>query len=233
MTLTDGSMVALVVLMGAVLGLWAARRSPVLAVGGLGALALWLLVTAGLAKAGALAVWTAQPPRVPLLPLVFLGVVLLLRRTATFRALVAATPRAWPILAQSFRIPVELLLYALYVSDRAPVQVTFEGRNLDILVGATAPLMAWVVARGRASAALVVGWNALGLCVLANTVFIVVTSSPGPLHLDWPGAPFTALATWPLVWLPAFLAPLAVTLHVVSLQQAVPLLHRTHERTLS
>jgi|GEM_PF-6363278 len=41
----------------------------------------------------------------------------------------------------------------------------------------------------------------------------------GPLHLSWPGTPFTAIATWPMVWLPAFLAPLAVFLHGVSLQR--------------
>jgi len=38
---------------------------------------------------------------------------------------------------------------------------------------------------------------------------------------------------WPLVWLPAFLAPLAVLLHVTSIQQAVPLLRGTPARTQS
>ncbi|RKI05803.1 hypothetical protein D7Y13_21655 [Corallococcus praedator] len=59
----------------------------------------------------------------------------------------------------------------------------------------------------------------LGLAVLANTIFTVATSAPGPLHLDWPGVPFTAIATWPVIWLPALLAPLAVFLHVMSLCQ--------------
>jgi len=230
MNATDLAMVGLVALMAALLGLWAARRSRPLALGALGGLGLWLAATAALASRGVLSDWTARPPRVPLLPVAFLATVLVLRRTATFRALVAETPRAWPILAQTFRVPVELILYALYANYRAPVQVTFEGRNLDVLVGLTAPLVGWMVSRGRASPAVVVGWNALGLGVLANTVFTVVTSSPGPLHLDWPGAPFTALATWPLVWLPAFLAPLAVFFHVVSMQQAVPLLRSTTER---
>jgi hypothetical protein len=226
MNLTDGSMVVLVAGMAALVSLWLARRSRMLALGFLGALGLWLAATAVLANAGVLSDWTARPPRVALLPLAFLATALLLGRTATFRSLVAATPRAWTLLAQTFRVPVELILFALYATGRAPVQITFEGRNLDVLVGLTAPLMAWWVWRRRASPALVVGWNVLGLGILANTVVTVLTSTPGPMHLPWPGAPFTALAAWPLVWLPAFLAPLAVFLHVVSLQQTAPLLLR-------
>jgi hypothetical protein len=101
------------------------------------------------------------------------------------------------------------------------VQVTFEGRNFDILVGLTAPVAAWLVARRLASPAAVLCWNLAGLAVLANTIGTVATSVPGPLHLAWPGEPFTALAEWPLVWLPAFLAPLAVLLHIFSLRQTL------------
>ncbi|HSP18430.1 MAG TPA: hypothetical protein VLQ79_02880 [Myxococcaceae bacterium] len=233
MNLTDASMVGLVAVMAAHIGRWVARSSRPLAVGVLGARALWLAVTAGLANAGVLSAWTARPPRVPLLAVAALGAALLLGRTATFRGMVDDTPRSWPILAQTFRVPVELILFGLYASGRAPAQVTFEGRNLDILVGLTAPLVAWGVSRERAGAALAVGWNVLGLAVLANTVVTVVTSTPGPLHLDWPGAPFTAIATWPMVWLPAFLAPLAVFLHAVSLQQSASALRRAAARHAS
>ena len=226
MNLADASTVVLVAVMAAVTGLWLARQSRPLALRFLGALGLWLAATAWLASAGVLADWTARPPRIPLLPLTFLATTVLLGRTGRFRALVEATPRPWPLLAQTFRVPVELTLFSLYATGRAPVQITFEGRNLDILVGLTAPLMAWWVWRRRASPALVVGWNVLGLLILANTVVTVLTSTPGPLHQPWPGAPFTAIAAWPLVWLPAFLAPLAVALHVISLQQTVPLLLR-------
>ncbi|MHC5539854.1 hypothetical protein ACYOEI_16670, partial [Singulisphaera rosea] len=49
-----------------------------------------------------------------------------------------------------------------------------------------------------------------------------------PLHLDWPGDPFTAIATWPVVWIPALLAPIGIALHVVSILQALasPDLHK-------
>jgi len=169
------------------------------------------------------------------LPLVVLGAVaigLLLRRTAAFRTLLRSTPVYWPIGLQVFRVAVETILFALHKTGRAPVQVTFEGRNFDILVGLTAPLVAWAVARGRANPWLVVGWNALGLGVLVNTMAVVATSTPGPLFL-WPGAPFTELLRWPLVWIPAFLAPVALMLHVASLQQTVSLVRSSPQRTQS
>jgi len=128
-------------------------------------------------------------------------------------------PPAWPIAAQTFRVGVELALFALHAAGRAPVQITFEGRNFDVLVGLSAPWIGWLVATGRIGTKGALAWNVIGLAVLANTVGTVATSTPGPLHLDWPGAPLTAITSWPIVWLPAFLMPIAVFLHVVSLRQ--------------
>lgn len=218
------ALVVLVALMLSLVGVAIGRRSVRLALVVVAALALWLALAAALAASGVLAVWSARPPRVLLLPLSVLATSVVLMRTARLQALIAGTPRAWPIAAQTFRVGVELALYALFVEGRAPVQVTFEGRNLDILVGLSAPLLAYLVARRKVSPLLPLAWNVLGVAILANTIGTFATSVPGPLHLDWPGAPFTAPASWPVVWLPAFLAPLALFLHGVSLRQTVPLL---------
>jgi hypothetical protein len=185
-------------------------------------------VTAALAQSGTLSVWSARPPRLLLLPLCAFAAFLTLGRTAVAKTLMTNTPRSWPIAAQTFRVGVELVLFAFHAAGEAPLQVTFEGRNFDILVGATAPVVAWLVQRRRVRPAVVAVWNGLGLAILTNTIVTVVTSIPGPLHRDWPGEPFTAIAAWPLVWLPAFLAPLAVFFHVVSLRQTLPLLGRKH-----
>jgi hypothetical protein len=102
-----------------------------------------------------------------------------------------------------------------------PVQITFEGRNFDVGIGASALLVAALVARHRLSPPWLLAWNAAGLAMLVNVIGTVATSIPGPLHLPWPGEPLTAIATWPMVWLPAFLAPFAVFLHLVSIRQTV------------
>jgi len=71
-----------------------------------------------------------------------------------------------------------------------------------------------------------IAWNVFGLAMLANAVGTVATSTPGPLHLNWPGEPFTAIASWPIIWIPALLAPIGIFLHVVSIRQAIGRLAR-------
>jgi hypothetical protein len=185
------------------------------------AIALWLTLSSVLALFGVLSAWTSPPPRMPLLLLCAFIALIAVGRSATTTRLIAAAPSHWAIAAQTFRIGVELAIFALYVDGRAPRQITFEGRNFDILVGLSAPLIAWLVARGRLGPKGVLVWNIAGLAVLLNTMVTVASSMPGPTHLDWPGAPFAAAASWPVVWLPAFLAPLAVFLHITSLRQAI------------
>ncbi len=185
----------------------------------LAALCAWLALVMALSLAGVFADLEALPPRVLFLPLVAFIAMALVLRTTTARRLIAVLPRHWPIAAQTFRVGVELVLFAYFTAGRAPEQITFAGRNFDVIVGASAPLVAWLVATGRAGRGWAIAWNIAGLAVLANTVVTVVTSAPGPLHLDWGGAPLTAIADWPVVWLPALLMPTAVFLHVVSLKQ--------------
>lgn len=185
------------------------------------AIAAWLAVTAGLAAAGWLARWNAAPPRVAFLPVTILATMLVLSRTRRFGTLLAALPRSWPIALQTFRVPVELLLWLLYLAGRIPERMTFAGWNFDVLVGLSAPLVAWMVSRGRVPRAGILAWNVAGLALLANIVTIAVRSAPGPANAGWGGVPNTVIVEVPFVWLPAFLVPLAAFGHVVSLRQVV------------
>jgi hypothetical protein len=182
---------------------------------------VWLGATAVLAGSGALADWSALPPRWSLLPLAALVTFALLTRSRTFRRLLAEVPPWQPVALQTFRVPVELAFWRLHLEGLAPVQVTFEGRNFDALVGLTAPVMAAGIAAGWVGPRLTVAWNLFGLAMLLNAIGTVATSTPGPLHLDWPGEPFTAIAAWPAIWIPALLAPAAIFLHVVSIRQSL------------
>lgn len=189
-----------------------------------GALAAWLAITAALAATGFLSQWDAKPPHFPIVPIAALAGVVLLQLSKPVRAALGAAPRHWPVAFQTFRIGVELSFWGLFLSGGAPVQVTFEGRNFDVLVGLSAPLIAFAIARFDLRPRLVITWNALGLAILFNTIFTTLSSLPGPLHRSWPGAAFTAFGDWPFVWIPAFLAPLAIFLHIFSIRQNLALL---------
>jgi hypothetical protein len=196
-------------------------------------LIVWLGVTAALAESGVLSNWAARPPRWPLLPFAALGTFILLGQTRTFRRLLADIPPWQPVALQTFRVGVEFAFWRFHQEGVAPIQVTFEGRNFDGLVGLTAPIVATGIAFGWFGPRLTIVWNLFGLAILANAIGTVATSSPGPLHLDWPGEPFTAIASWPIIWIPALLAPIGIFLHVVSIRQAIgPLTRRTSESHL-
>lgn len=203
-----------------------ARRVKILAAAVPLAIAAWLLVSGFLAHNGFLSARDARPPRLVLIPLTGLAAVVLLHRSALLERLLQVVPRHWPVAFQSFRIGVELAFWGLFAAGGAPVQVTFEGRNFDVLAGLTAPLVALAMRRWNLAPRAVLAWNVLGLAVLSNTIVTTLTSAPGPLHLDWPGMPFTAFAAWPFVWIPGFLAPLAIFLHFFSIRQSLADVHR-------
>jgi hypothetical protein len=128
-------------------------------------------------------------------------------------------PAANIIRLQVFRFFVELLLWALFVASVLPEQMTFEGRNLDILSGVTAPFIAWLVSRHKISKAGLILWNFACLGLLINIVTVAILSTPSPIRVFMNEPSNTIVAYFPVSWLPAFLVPLAYTLHFLSLRQ--------------
>lgn len=120
---------------------------------------------------------------------------------------------------QSFRFFVELLLWALFIAGVVPEQMTFEGRNFDILAGITAPVMAWLAARQKLPRGALIAWNLICLALLVNIVSVAILSTPSPWRIFMNEPANTIVAYFPVSWLPGFLVPLAYTLHFFSLRQ--------------
>ena len=182
-------------------------------------LAGWLGLLAVGAGTGFLSNFDARPPRMMLVLLGSIALFVAALRTPTLSRLLAATPRTWPIAVQAMRVPIELGLWSLFLEGRMPEHMTFEGRNLDVLVGLTAPLVAVSLARGWIGARGAIAWNVASLCLLANVVGMAITTMPGPLHLAWPGVSNVVVAELPFVFLPGLLVPVALFGHVLSLRQ--------------
>lgn len=120
---------------------------------------------------------------------------------------------------QSFRFFVELLLWALFIANQVPEQMTFEGRNFDILAGLSAPVVAWLAARQKISRTALIAWNVVCLGLLINIVSVAILSTPSPWRIFMNEPANTIVANFPVSWLPGFLVPLAYTLHFFSLRQ--------------
>ena len=200
-----------VLVVGAVVGaLWHALGRRVAIV-----ISMWLAFLALFAGSGALGDFDARPPRMFLvLPPALIAVVVASRRLSF-----DAIPRSWPVLLETMRVPIELVLYLAFVNGRIPEHMTFAGRNFDVLVGLSAPLVAWAIAKGRLGRIGVIAWNVASLALLTNIVILAVTAIPGPLQRAWPGPPNTIVTTFPFVWLPGFLVPVALFGHLVSLRE--------------
>jgi hypothetical protein len=184
------------------------------------ALAGWLGLTAALADRGFFEDFYSLPPHM----LLAIGPPLLVLLALTFAgrldALLAALPRSWPVGAQAFRIVVELVLWRLAVAGTAPEIMTFTGRNVDILVGLSAPVVAYFCFVRRAwPERVAVWWNVAGIVILLNVVVHAQLSAPTRFRLFETEPPMTFIGDLPYIWLPAFLVPLAWLLHAVSLRQ--------------
>jgi small-conductance mechanosensitive channel len=130
--------------------------------------------------------------------------------------LAAQLPLSWLVGFHGFRLALELVMHEAAREGTMPAQMTFTGDNFDIVTGASALVVALLIARGRATPALVLAWNALGTLLLAVIVVVAIASLP-PFHAY--GAEPAHLNTWvayfPFVWLPAALVSAALFGHVI------------------
>ncbi|TQF12743.1 hypothetical protein FJV41_27355 [Myxococcus llanfairpwllgwyngyllgogerychwyrndrobwllllantysiliogogogochensis] len=168
-----------------------------------------------LAARGALADMDSMPPTVfgVILPATVLTLVLAGSRFG--ERLVLGLSLEALVGFQVFRVAVEVALWALHREGIVPVEMTFEGLNFDILTGLTAPVMAWLIHRGRAPRALVGAWNTAGLVLLLTIVAIAVLASP-PFARVFEATPRnTVITTAPFIWLPVVLVQAALFGHLL------------------
>ena len=118
------------------------------------------------------------------------------------------------------RIPVEIVLYWLYLNKAVPELMTFAGSNFDILAGISAPLVAYVgLRKQKLSKKVVLWWNIAALALLLNIVIHAVLSAPFVFQQLAFDQPNIGVLYFPFVWLPAFIVPVVLFGHLVSIRQ--------------
>ncbi len=161
---------------------------------------------------------SSLPPRIPLLLVLPAFVFFIYFFTnKDFKPVIDNTPHSWPVYFQSFRVLVELLIYWAFLKGILPVSATFDGYNFDIVIGLTAPLIAYLTfARGKVSKPLFILWNVAGLSTLLIVVsilmrhaYFVENERLSILH--------GGLGSFPYTFLAGLFMPLAVFMHIFSL----------------
>jgi hypothetical protein len=189
------------------------------AFGVLAGLSVWFVYAGLIGYLGIVKNTAMRPPGIAflLVPVVGFLVLFIVKSSVTTR--VALAFPLWIILSvQSFRVGVELFLHQLWTAGLVPKMLTFEGANVDIYIGASAPLIAWLSTRGRLGIRLALAWNLLGLLSLANVVIRAVLTVPGPFNLIQAEVSNRMIGSFPFLFIPGFFVPLAVVLHVLAIR---------------
>jgi hypothetical protein len=180
---------------------------------------LWMAIQAALALSGFYLITNTVPPHFALAVAPPLVVVVGLLLTVAGRRFLDGMDLKWSILMQSVRILVELTLFWLFLHKEVPALMTFEGGNVDILVGLTAPLVWWAFTGGRIGRNTVLVWNSLSMLSALNAVARALLSAPFRFQRFAFDQPTVAILHFPFVWLPAFIVPAALLCHLAVFKQ--------------
>jgi len=180
----------------------------------------WSLLQSLLAYNGFFLDTGAMPPRfiVAILPPVV--VTIFMFSASKGQAWLEQMDSASLTLLHVVRIPVELTLFLLFTHRLMPKLMTFEGQNLDIISGVTAPVV-WYFGyvKGRLGRNILIAWNLICLGILAVTVTTGILSVPTPFQQIGFDQPSRAILYFPFVLLPALIVPIVYFSHLVTLRR--------------
>ena len=176
------------------------------------ALGAWLLATSAAAASGWLRSDMLPPPLFAfVIPSVTIGI--WMGYSVVGPHLGSAVPVWGMLLLQGFRFPLELLMHYAYELGLMPVQMSYSGRNFDIVTGIIAIVLGFLALRGSAPRWAIWAWNLLGTALLINIVTVAILSFPTPFRVFMNDPPNVWVTYVPFVWLPTLLVPAAAFGH--------------------
>jgi hypothetical protein len=182
-------------------------------------LILWLLLQGLIARTGFYTTIGTYPQRFMLLIGPPLALILGLFVTPQGRHFLNRLDPAMLTLLHVIRIPVEVVLYWLFLYKTVPELMTFEGRNFDVLSGITAPIIFYFgYIRKVLNKRILIAWNLVCLALLFNIVIHAVLSAPLPFQKFAFDQPNLAVLYFPFNWLPACVVPLVLLAHLATLR---------------
>ncbi|MEM0995202.1 MAG: hypothetical protein AAGI49_19380 [Bacteroidota bacterium] len=160
-----------------------------------------------------------------------LALIIYLLFNRTFGRLLKLVPPAWLILIQVFRLLLELTLWLGYKGNFVPFQLTFEWLNQDIIVGLTAVFAATLFfGRQRFLRREAIIWNFFGVLLLFNLASLLLFSFPSAWQVFKTMPDSSFVTSVPFIWIPGFLLPFALAMHLFSLRQMFLLKPKTRKR---
>src|SRR5688500_18431640 len=120
------------------------------------------------------------------------------------------------------RIPVEIVLFWLFINKAVPELMTFEGRNFDIFSGVTSILVYYFgFIKKQISSNVILIWNFICLGLLLNIVVNAALSAPSPIQQFAFDQPNIGILYFPFNWLPSFIVPVVLFAHLSAIRQLI------------
>ncbi len=184
--------------------------------------ATWLVLLLGLSYSGVVKSFEVFPPRVVLIFIPPLLIIFFFLFWPPLGKYLKVIPASWLVYIQSFRIIMELFLWLGCKAGFVPLQMTFEWLNYDIVVGLTAPMAGFsFFGRRRYHRFQAILWNIFGIALLSNIVLIAMLSAPSPIRVFMNEPSNIFITEIPFIWIPGFIVPFALAMHLFSLRQLV------------
>jgi len=180
----------------------------------------WILLQSILGIAGFYTVTNTVPPRLVFLALPALIVIVVLFISAKGKSFIDGLNIKWLTILHIVRVPVELVLFWLFLNKAVPQLMTFEGRNFDIAAGLTAPLVYYFgFIKNSLSKKILLTWNFICLALLLNIVVNAVLAAPTFFQQFAFEQPNIAILYFPFNLLPAVVVPLVLLAHLATIRQ--------------
>lgn len=180
------------------------------------AVGLWMLAQMGIGLTGFYTHTQTIPPRFVLLVVPPVLCIVTLFVLPAGRKLMDGLDLGKLTLLHSVRLAVEIVLYYLFVAKAVPEIMTFEGRNLDIIAGLTAPIVYYFGFKKKIlPRSSILLWNLIALGLLLNIVGLAILSAETPFQKFGFDQPNLAVTHFPYLWLPSVVVPLVLFSHVV------------------
>ena len=185
-------------------------------------LTIWLIIQTFLTLKNSYKIDTnTLPPKIILFgifPAIF--IILVLFVTQKGKQFIDSLPLKNLTYINIVRIPVEIVLFWLFLNKAIPELMTFEGRNFDIIAGITAPFVAYFMfSKNKFHRQKMLIWNFICLGLLINIVVNALLSAPSPIQKFAFDQPNIAILNFPFSWLPTFIVPIILFGHLASIRQ--------------
>ncbi|HEY4935486.1 MAG TPA: hypothetical protein VII44_02840 [Puia sp.] len=122
-------------------------------------------------------------------------------------------------LLHTIRIPVEIVLYCLFLDKQVPKLMTFAGGNFDIISGLTAPLVFYLgFIKKVIGRKIILLWNLVCLGLLMSIILHAMFSVPSPFQKFAFDQPNIAILHFPYAWLPSCIVPIVLFSHLTMIR---------------